>query len=73
MRIGYANDAYLIERVARDIGSDVVRTKVPDESHDARGIADRHVLSLPKHGVVEDEALSGSGESLIIVEPGDSH
>lgn len=39
--------AYLIERVPRDVRSDVVRAKVPDESHHARGVADRDILGLP--------------------------
>jgi len=71
--IGCPNVAYLIERVPRNVGSDVVRAKVPDESHDARGITNRDVLRLPEHGVVKDEVLGGADESLIVVEPGDSH
>lgn len=65
--------AYLIKRISRDIGSDVVRTEVPDESHYARGIADRNVLRLPQHGIIEDEGLGGAGDSLIIAESGDTH
>lgn len=48
-------------------------TEVPDEPHYTRGIADRDVLGLPQHGVIEDESLGGAGESLIITESGDTH
>jgi len=65
--------AYLIKRISRNIGSDVVWTEVPDESHNTRGIADRDVLGLPQHRIIKDESLSGAGESLIITESSDTY
>lgn len=50
-----------------------MRAEVPNESHYARGVADSDVLSLPQHGIIEDEGLGGAGESLIIAESGDTH
>jgi len=50
-----------------------VRTEVSDESHNARSIADRDVLGLPQHGIIEDEGLGGAGELLIIAESSDAH
>lgn len=64
---------YLIERVSRDVRGDVVRTKVPDESHHARGVADRDIFRLLQHGVIKSHRLGGAGESLIVAEPRDAH
>lgn len=50
-----------------------MRAEVPNKSHYARGIADRDVLGLPQHGIIEDEGLGGAGEPLIIAESSDTH
>lgn len=64
---------YLIERVPRDVRGDVVRAEVPDESHDARGVADRDVLRLLEHRVIKGQGLGGTGKSLIVAESRDAH
>lgn len=66
-------DEHLVQRIARNEGSDIVRAEVLDESHDAGRVADRHVLRLPENGLVEDHRLRGAGEFLVLAEPGDPH
>lgn len=65
--------SYLIEGIPCFVRSDVVRTEVSDKFHHARSITDRDVFRSLQHGIIEDESLEGTSESLTIVESGDAY
>ena len=50
-----------------------MRSEVFDESNDAGGISDRDVLRFPEHSLVQDHRVRGTGQLLILAEPGDAH